>query len=60
MATTATIKDKKLTIVVDLETPRPSQSGKTLLVASDRVKFADVQVNGKPVTVALNAYIPAK
>ena len=54
----AEIKDKKLIIEIDLETPHPSQSGKTLIVASTygSVKTS-AEVQGKPVTVSFNAYI---
>ena len=51
-------KAKTLTIVMDLEPPRPSASGKTLVVASSRGNQAtDAQVSGKTVTVGVNAYI---
>ena len=49
----------KLHIVIDIATnPAPSKSGKTLVVASSHgcVK-TDVQINGKPVIVGVNAYI---
>lgn len=54
----AEIKGKELVITITLETPTPSASGKTLVVASTRgnVTTACV-VNGKPVTIGLNAYI---
>jgi len=42
----------------DLEKPTPSASGKTLVVASTRGNaVTDVMVDGKPVTIGLNAYI---
>lgn len=54
------IKDGKLIIEIDLQTPTPSASGKTLVVASTRGNtVTDVKVDGKPVTIGLNAYIPA-
>jgi len=38
---------------------RPSKSGKTTLVASSNGNTkTDVEINGKPVTIGLNAYIP--
>jgi selenocysteine lyase/cysteine desulfurase len=41
-----------------LEKPTPSASGKTLVVASTRGNaVTDVMVDGKPVTIGLNAYI---
>lgn len=51
-------KAKTLTIVMPLGEPTPSASGKTLVVASTRgnVKTAAL-VDGKPVTIGLNAYI---
>lgn len=52
------IKDKKLIITLDLETPRPSATGKTLLVAgSYGNKATSAQVDGKPVIVGVTAYI---
>ena len=52
------IKDNKLYIEIDLEKPTPSSSGKTLVVASTRGNtVTTAQVNGKPVTIGLNAYI---
>ena len=55
----AEIKDGKLIIEIDIEKhPAPSASGKTLVVASTRGNVqTDVMVNGKPVTIGLNAYI---
>ncbi len=58
MAMTVEIKGNKLCIEIDLETPTPSASGKTLVVASTRGNAAtDVKIDGKPVTIGLNAYI---
>ena len=55
---TAEIKGGKLIITVDLDTPTPSASGKTLVVASSRGNAATTAtVNGQPVIVGLNAYI---
>ena len=43
------------------QTPTPSQSGKTLIVASSRGnKETAVTVDGKPVYVSVNAYVYAK
>jgi len=51
-------KAKTITVVLDLETPRPSASGKTLVVASTRGNtVSDAEVNGKPVVIGFNAYI---
>jgi hypothetical protein len=58
MAMKAEIKDNKLYIEIDLETPTPSSSGKTLVVASSRGNTVTTAfVDGKPVTIGLNAYI---
>jgi hypothetical protein len=58
MAMKVEIKDNKLYIEIDLETPTPSASGKTLVVASTRGNFVTTaKVNDKPVIIGLNAYI---
>jgi len=52
------IKDGNLIITIPLQTPTPSASGKTLVVASTHGNTTTaVQVNGRPVIVGLNAYI---
>ena len=52
------VDGKKLIITADLETPTPSASGKTLVVASSRGNMATTAtVDGKPVIVGLNCYI---
>lgn len=53
--------DKKantLTIVIEMQKPTLSASGKTKVVASTHgnVVLADCQYDGKPLTVGLNAY----
>jgi hypothetical protein len=54
----AEIKNNQLVITADLETPTPSKSMKTLVVASSRGNQPTTAlVNGKPVTIGLNAYI---
>ncbi len=51
---------KTLTIVLDLQEPTPSASGKTLVVATSHGPVpTDLQINGKPVIVGVNAYIRA-
>jgi len=51
-------KAKTLTLVLDLEQPTPSASGKTLVVASTHGNArTDAQVNGKTLVVGVNAYI---
>ena len=58
MAMKVEIKDKKLYIEIDLEAPTPSSSGKTLVVASTRGNtVTTAEINGKPLTIGLNAYI---
>lgn len=58
MAMKAEIKDNKLYIEIDLEPPTPSSSGKTLMVASTRGNTVTTAIiDGKPVTIGLNAYI---
>lgn len=58
MAATAEIKGKQLIITIDMQTPAPSASGKTLVVASTRGNQATTaQVNGQPVVIGVNAYI---
>ncbi|OPY75877.1 MAG: hypothetical protein A4E64_01755 [Syntrophorhabdus sp. PtaU1.Bin058] len=55
---TAKITDGKIIIEADLEEPKPSSSGKTMVIASSRgnKKFDDVLYKGKPVTIGLNVY----
>lgn len=58
MAMTVEIKGNKLCIEIDLENPAPSASGKTLVVASTRGNtVTTAEVDGKPITIGLNAYI---
>jgi len=58
MAMNVEIRDNKLFIEIDLEKPTPSASGKTLVVASTRGNtVTTAMVDGKPVTIGLNAYI---
>ena len=53
------VQGKNLVITIPLTEPTPSASGKTLVVASTHgnKEFSDAKVNGKPVTIGLNAYI---
>ncbi|MEI6155037.1 MAG: hypothetical protein WCQ90_13230 [Deltaproteobacteria bacterium] len=58
MAMKVEIKGGKLFIEIDLEKPTPSSSGKTLVVASTHGNTVTAaEVDGKPVTIGLNAYI---
>ena len=54
----AEIKDGNLVIIIPLQEPRASASGKTLVVAttSGNVKTG-VEINGQEVILGLNAYI---
>jgi len=55
------IIDGNLVVTLPLETPTPSASGKTLVVASTHGnQRTTVQIDGKFVTVGVNAYISAK
>ena len=61
MAIVAKIEGKKLIITADLEEPTPSGSGKNLVVVSTRGNMrTDATLDGKVLTIGLNAYIPAK
>jgi len=52
------IKGKQMIITVDMQTPAPSASGKTLVVASSRGNQpTTATVDGKPVIIGFNAYI---
>ena len=58
MALLAEIKNKVLTITMDIQAPAPSASGKTLVVASSHGNMATTAtVDGKPVIIGVNAYI---
>lgn len=57
---TANIEKGHLVIRIPMQAPTPSASGKTLVVASTRGNVrTTVEVDGKPVTVGVNAYIHA-
>lgn len=52
------IEGNNLHIIIPLCKPRPSRSGKTLIVAStEGPERTSVEINGKAVTVNVNAYI---
>lgn len=54
-------KGNKLIIEIDLEKPTPSSSGKTLVVASTHGNtVTNVEIDGKPITIGINAYISKK
>ena len=49
---------KTMTIIIDLQTPQASKSGKTLVVASTHGNITTGEkINGKEVTIGVNAYI---
>ncbi len=53
------IVDGNLVITIPLQKPTPSTSGKTLVVASTRGNVkTSAQVDGKDITIGVNAYIP--
>ena len=55
-----TVKGTTMVIEIEMQQPTPSASGKTLVVASTHGnQKAGVQINGKEVTVGINAYIKA-
>ena len=54
----AEIVGKNLVITIPMQTPTPSASGKTLVVAtSSGNKESTAQVDGKNITIGVNAYI---
>lgn len=53
------VKDNKLHIEIDLQKPTLSKSNKTLIVATTNgFTTSTAQVDGKPVSVSINAFIP--
>jgi hypothetical protein len=55
---TAVIENGNLIITVPMGTPRPSASGKTLVVASSHGNVAtSALIDGQPIVVGVNAYI---
>ncbi len=58
MAMNVEIRDNKLCIEIDLEEPKLSASGKSLVVASTRGNtVSSAEIDGKPIVIGLNAYI---
>jgi hypothetical protein len=54
----AQIVKGQLVITLALQTPTPSASGKTLIVASSRgVKSSDLKVKGKVLCITANAFV---
>jgi hypothetical protein len=57
---TVKVNGKKMTIEIDMQKPTPSASGKTLVVATTRGNVTtETEVDGKKLTIGLNAYIKA-
>ena len=55
----ATIKGNKLAIEIDLRAdPKPSSSGKNLLLASETQSPEGCEYKGKQVKIGVNAYVP--
>jgi len=55
----AKIEGDELIIRISLQEPAPSASGKTLVVATTRGNIQPhATVNGKLVTIGVNAYVP--
>jgi hypothetical protein len=56
----AEIKNGNLVITIPMQSPKPSKTGKTLVVASSLGnRETDATVDGKRVTIGVNAYIKA-
>jgi hypothetical protein len=54
-------KKKLMTIVIPMQEPTASASGKTLVIASTHGNVGTgVKLDGKEVKIGLNAYIPNK
>jgi len=52
------IKGNELVITIEMQTPTPSASGKTLVIASSHGnQKTEAIIDGKPVIIGLNAYI---
>jgi hypothetical protein len=57
----ARIMNGVLTIEIPLQTPTPSKTGKTLIVASTGgFTVTTAEVDGKQVSINLNAFVAAK
>jgi len=54
-----TIEGKELVIRIPIGKPVESKSGKTMVVASSRGCIrTDTMVDGQPLTVSVNAFVP--
>lgn len=55
----AEIVDGNLVITLPMQTPSPSASGKTLVVASSHGnQKTEAEIDGKRIVIGVNAYIP--
>jgi hypothetical protein len=55
---TVEVKDGNLHIVLPMQQPSPSKTGKTKVVASTHGNIqTQAEVEGKPITIGVNAYI---
>ena len=55
------IINNKIIITLDIQTPEISKSGKTLTVATTQgFKKTELKIDGKNVSVSVNAYIPIR
>jgi hypothetical protein len=55
---TVRIEKNRLIVEIEMQPPTPSKTGKTLVVATTHGnKASEAKVNGKPVTIGLNAFI---
>jgi hypothetical protein len=56
----AQIVNGNIVVTIEMQEPTPSASGKTLVVATTRGNVTtEVMVDGKPVTIGMNAYVSA-
>lgn len=54
----AEIKGNELIVTIEMQTPTPSASGKTMVVATSHGNQATTaMIDGKPVIIGFNAYI---
>jgi hypothetical protein len=54
----AKIEKNELVIRIPLQSPRPSASGKTMVVATTGgFKTTDAKIDGKPISISINATI---
>lgn len=57
----ATIEKDVLVVRIPMTAPTASSTGKSLLIATSHGgQKTELTIQGKPVTISLNAFIPAK